>query len=264
MNMNTRRMSHEIEHGDLTLSLDIRPCDWGPSPIVRELTNGIIVVGYLAHDDSPSNPLKDCDGMGDIVAFNQRDFGFDGTDRPDVQELADELLEEDAVEIAGGEDLDDYEAAEKAVMPAWFDRYNTVDYVALNYNEHDNSEPYSIAAETAEGLLELIQGGYRSHPEYQWEPDKYLLKDYLEPIKDPQKRRAKALEFCQQALESYNKYCTGDVWGVVVVWFDKDGDEIDSDSCWGFLGLDYAEECLEEEMESTIKRLEAEKEEVTA
>lgn len=42
-------------------------------------------------------------------------------------------------------------------------------------------------------------------------------------------------------VEEYNAYLSGDVWGYTIT--DEDGNEIDS--CWGFYGLEYAQESAE-------------------
>ena len=50
------------------------------------------------------------------------------------------------------------------------------------------------------------------------------------------KHRAQAEKTLRQEVKTYDQYLTGDVYGYVVA--DENGDE--SDSCWGFFGLDYA------------------------
>ena len=39
-------------------------------------------------------------------------------------------------------------------------------------------------------------------------------------------------------MEEYGKYVDGDCWGYVIQ--DEEGEDVDS--CWGFIGLEYAEE----------------------
>jgi len=64
---------------------------------------------------------------------------------------------------------------------------------------------------------------------------------------EPNERKAKAREWAQSFLDTYNNIIGGQVFGCVTQVFDEDGDEADSDSCWGFIGSDYAEQALKEE-----------------
>ena len=48
-------------------------------------------------------------------------------------------------------------------------------------------------------------------------------------------------------VEQYDKYLTGDVWGIMVE--DNLGDEIES--CWGYLGYDFAVSCADEIVPAT-------------
>jgi hypothetical protein len=53
-----------------------------------------------------------------------------------------------------------------------------------------------------------------------------------------------ARELAKDAAEQYTDWCNGNCFGVVVVTYDKEGNEIEHDSCWGFVGDDYAYESL--------------------
>lgn len=65
--------------------------------------------------------------------------------------------------------------------------------------------------------------------------------------------------YCKQFLEAYNSAISGDVYGCVVETFDENGETIDEDSCWGFLGSEYAEEALKSEFfEPKCKKLQNE------
>ena len=50
--------------------------------------------------------------------------------------------------------------------------------------------------------------------------------------------RANALRVLQGEVKTFDQYLRGDVYGYVIE--DKDGDVVDS--CWGFYGIEYAEE----------------------
>lgn len=53
--------------------------------------------------------------------------------------------------------------------------------------------------------------------------------------------------YAKQFLETYNAIISGDVYGCVVETFDENGEQIEEDACWGFIGGDYAKETLKEE-----------------
>lgn len=52
------------------------------------------------------------------------------------------------------------------------------------------------------------------------------------------------LELAECAVEQYNAWSSGDCYGVVTQVHDKNGDMIEQDACWGFIGSDYAKEEL--------------------
>lgn len=55
-------------------------------------------------------------------------------------------------------------------------------------------------------------------------------------------------EIAGGAVETYNQYVNGDVYGVVTAEYDMSGELISEDSCWGFFGREWAEDELEEMM----------------
>jgi hypothetical protein len=61
---------------------------------------------------------------------------------------------------------------------------------------------------------------------------------------------AVAVDYAKNVCQEYASWCEGDVWGIVVETFRLEGDHwepIDSDSCWGFIGTDWAKQALKEE-----------------
>lgn len=51
-------------------------------------------------------------------------------------------------------------------------------------------------------------------------------------------RNAKRLEWCKNIAEEYGQWMNGECYGYVIE--DEDGEQLDS--CWGYIGLDYAKE----------------------
>ena len=66
-------------------------------------------------------------------------------------------------------------------------------------------------------------------------------------------QRSAAVKVCEDALESFNAWLSGDCYGVITQVFDREGDEIDEDSCWGYVGHGYARQELTDRVASEIR-----------
>jgi len=88
-----------------------------------------------------------------------------------------------------------------------------------------------------------------------WVPDA-VLKEMLAAIPDRADRHAKAVEYCEQALEMYNAYVNGDVYGWGIGIYDRDGKVLEENSCYGYYGCKDAVKEMEEEVERTVKSME--------
>lgn len=71
-------------------------------------------------------------------------------------------------------------------------------------------------------------------------------------------RRIAALELAEQAASLYTSWANGDCYGVVIGIYDLEGNLVEEDACWGYVGSEWAEEALEEEFASWVKYLEKE------
>ena len=61
------------------------------------------------------------------------------------------------------------------------------------------------------------------------------------------KVRAKVHTYLLAAVQEYDQFLTGDIYGYVIKAKDKDGEEGEElDSCWGFYGMEYAIEQAKE------------------
>ena len=58
--------------------------------------------------------------------------------------------------------------------------------------------------------------------------------------KEEFKTKGKAVKMAQGLIEEWNQYLSGDVYGVVIEKYDNEKNPVDSYSCWGFYGYDYA------------------------
>lgn len=68
---------------------------------------------------------------------------------------------------------------------------------------------------------------------------------YLQPLADAEHDAAR--EIAKSAAEEYTSWCNGDCYGVVVAIFDRYGEILDEDACWGYIGDDYAYQALQDE-----------------
>jgi hypothetical protein len=68
-------------------------------------------------------------------------------------------------------------------------------------------------------------------------------------------------ELAQEALDSYNAWCAGDCWGVVVDAFEIHGGvatELTTDDCFGFVGSEYAESELRSMFDIAVEEFDKE------
>lgn len=155
-----------------------------------------VVVGYLRHDDSPSDFFEDGDGLGKIIKFRS-------------QEHFDETMK-----------------SYKSKLHYYVDKY-----------EHGNVH-YSIA-DTA------------SYPDRRWDvSEKCALFVPCDDIQSQWKKKKKTdgVEEATKAfvtdsnnvLDQYSSWCNGEVYGYNIYVFDNKGQEVEEDTCWGFIGHKYA------------------------
>ena len=368
---------------DVELELPVNLNDWENPEIITRFTPNHIVVGYLAHDDSPSNPLDDCDGMGKIhhhprSRYGRRDsdyyevLGLDSNGDPVIDEdkmqmlwrdkvlaipperfvppegFEDELFEpcpiyssrgepkpywEHFRQLLANEEAGDYDFSAMAKY-AWrrldvseeliqtlIDQVE--DYISWDWDEVRRecwvgADPDAVLLDLYDhsGVTWSVSGGGMqcqwdtSRGESVWVPDQYAREevDTRAPIYDHavvhetnwlkgrgRKYRLKvdgktikesddwlplyhiakeiarlrtkagmpawnngrwtaARQLAANAAESYTDYCNGNAYGVIVAVYNMDGDLVEDDACWGFLGDNYAEECLMSEVEDMVER----------
>lgn len=90
-----------------------------------------------------------------------------------------------------------------------------------------------------------------------WVPDQCLRDELDGDEKSGLDRGERARMYCKQFLEEYNAIINGEVYGVVVEWFDEHGKSIEFDACWNHVGAKYALETLQEEFDAQVARLQA-------
>jgi len=121
---------------------------------------------------------------------------------------------------------------------------NNVDAVLLDCYDH-GGQSWSMYGTGTQCQFDTARGAGV------WVPDEGLL-EHLVELKG-KKRRAQAIEFCKQFLETYNAILGGEVYGCVVETFQQDASDEDmwrrvsEDACWGFIGSKDSMESLQSE-----------------
>ena len=237
-------------------------------PIVRELDGGLMVVGYLAHDDDCADPLTDSNSMGHVWTF-KRGYRVDHDEieaaikkdlavRLDVYDhggmvyaisgsIRAQNFPDQQWDVAHGgavwvpdqacEDHIEVTALQRCYADAF-----TVEYHATPKKQHD----IRWIVRRQDGP-DLQRGGYKTFMAAARGACRALALPAM-PEKLAVKRTELAHECCQQALDEYNRWLAGDCWGVCCEAFDLNSVRFLDDACWGFIGDEYAQSALNTEI----------------
>lgn len=98
-------------------------------------------------------------------------------------------------------------------------------------------------------------GGYKSFDSAIKAAMKVAFPDAIsfDPVALRETEKIIAMECAKNAVETYNSWLSGDCWGYCVEVFDKDGDKISDDACWGVINADEAMKILKDEFESHVR-----------
>ena len=240
----------------------------------EELPNGNIVLGYLLQDDSGAgSPLED-DGAGRLLTYEHDRSRFfkalrlDQYGQPDLSPY----LDEDELNAEVGD-------AHKAALAKWQATDNPMCHQCLwdtsrnagVWMPDDYCREDILFRAAQRSLPERIEVGYAPHGNVinsigYTLPDGTKqggFKSYQEalqagrealglPQPDADKLRAEtykvAEEMARSLCEQYNSWCNGDVYGVVTVVYSPTGELVEEDSCWGYVGHEYAIDSRDENM----------------
>lgn len=258
-------LGNEVE---LELPVDLN--DWENPDITVRFTPNHIIVGYLAHDDSPPNPLDYSYGMGVIhhhpqSRYGRRDsdyyaaLGCDSYGDPDAVLL--DLYDHSGVTWSvSGSSMQcqwDTSRGESVWVPDQGAR-EEIDTRAPIYDHAVVHETNWLKGRNRKYRLEV--DGKTIKESDDWIPLYHIAKEIARlrtkagmPAWNNGRRTA-ACQLAANAAESYTDYCNGNAYGVVVAVYNMDGDLIEDDACWGYLGSAYAEECLVTEVEDMVER----------
>lgn len=112
------------------------------------------------------------------------------------------------------------------------------------------------------GNVHYSVGGSKTYPDERWDVSHgcaiFIPCDYIQTEFRKMKRvdgidaaYEHFIADSNKVLDNYSDWCNGEVYGYSVLTFDKEGNELDCDECWGFIGSDYAKE----EKQSVMKHI---------
>lgn len=213
-------------------------------PYLREM-GPFVAVAYLVHDDNCEDPLTNCDAMGRIVMDKSNVMDALGRTSKSYPMMDDEVAL--ILRLRGIEDAND--EVNRAAQALWLDK----------------AELRAVGVTYSVPLRKLYHGGYDEldvengfKADAAWIPDEHLYK-HLEAFEDGDRRRAEAYLCFEQALEEYNKWAEGQCYGLIVEVFRKETQKKVKRLCddvWGFIGDDYAEEELKQQLKDAVQRME--------
>lgn len=275
-------MRHRHVYSDTVKDIDIEYMFEPYSDVLSEKVGDRLIVAYLVHDDDCENPMTSCDAEGRLYTKPERYGGGSITDdsswgsylgltedgEPDlelyeVKERARELM---GATIAKDPDFIDYCLEEFEEFSCIEDCFDTIDfdYDSIPSWMHNRLEGFIERAWDQlddEGVLRerlAVPVNYCSNNHGPgtasaytvsidkcnavWVPDKEALANF-----GPTATMADAYKYADGVLENYINWCNGDCYGCVVETFDEQGEQLEEDSCWGFIGSEYAEQSLKED-----------------
>ena len=256
----TRHVTHTLQlDNDTPLELVFEPID---STILTERKGDKIVVGYLVQDEGyGSDPMEDHDGNGKLIIGENRNgaehriqysLGLDSNGYVDIEREfqvgSDTVtllsLAQDSIEHQHSDDPErDAETLSELLYKDHFDQIARW-AVPVDYRDFGSSGTQIRISDW--------KGDTSNVPNAVWLADDDARANLEFDGKVP--TRAEVEEYCKGVLEEYEKWCNGEVYGVVVETFEENNgywtktDNRDNE-CWGHIGYGYAKEALAEAMQ---------------
>ncbi len=260
--------------------------------LVRPLPDGRTVVGYLSHQDDCENPLTSCDGMGEIIDRRNRRredevrvltaMGADGYARkPNPYAVLLDVYSHsgDCWRVLGsGKHFPDEQWDVSNGAGLWLPDPSTLDHIKASgvrgllpagtetTSKHDKETGKSIitctfpvlasVSDTAGATIPYTVTGLKTF-EATYKEACRILGIEINAESRKRGRRNEAVRCAQSAVDEYNKWLSGDCYGVCVDVLDAHG-EIDdelSSAVWSFIGSKYAEEELRGEVDAMVEHL---------
>ena len=193
-----------------------------------EQTDKGYIIKYLVRDDNCMSP-REWGNLGKMVCFHSSynlgdEHNFDNPTRF-LFELAYELSLEELEKFSLDDEQNQEKLLEIIVKKAVLLPLYLYDHSGITINTTGFSCPWDS------GQVGYI---YVSH--------KDIIKEYGKLDID------KATKLLESEVSEYDNMLTGDVYGIVSETYNKDKEQIDCDSCFGYFGYNYAIEALKTEI----------------
>lgn len=278
-----KHTSYSIDHDGKEFEVEFQPCDW-KEPIVKRLADGDWVVGYLCHDSDASNPLEDCDGCGNIIDGRRHNgqehkyrevLGIDEYGNRYEDHEIDPMIVlldvyshgNEAWRVHGsGRYFPDERWDVSNCAGVWVPDECCRDHIHMKVT----GELYGISI-TTETMEKKEHGKKKYWTEYHYTfqgRKSGRFKKPMDAIQAVFKREgllfdtetyykacaAEAVVCAGQAVETYNEWANGEVYGVIFQVYNRRRKPVgDVDACWGFVGSEYAEKELADGVDSIVK-----------
>lgn len=231
----------------------------------RKLDDGRMVIGYLMQDEDCRNPLEDCDGMGEVHSFCRRHHRT--KTRDDYSEHNPYHVPLSYFEhgsciwgVAGSmEGMPDFRWDGTSFAGFWEADQECINSIKIKAIEKlglkiETIQTACCAADPKRQKPWVLSLSFRGKELWRGSSWSKMATDGLRIAKKIGcVRKAlshEAFGMARGVCETYTSWCNGDCYGVVVVTCEADGSMIDSDECWGYIGHEYAEQTLKEQMEA--------------
>ena len=225
-----------LTEGDNEFELSFEPADYLDHYVV---VNGDVAhVGYLVLDeDSRFADPSDDDCAPEFIRFDNRDEREEWVHRNLV-----------TCQTCWGTN---YVHTDEEREAAEADGY---DPACLNFEPRFEWTPTTWWVERYEhGLVKYALMGESSYVDRRWDVASGVAVLKIEPTEwgTADWTQDRYEDAAREWLANYTSWCNGDVYGVVVEEYKREGDtwtQVDHDACWGYVGSDYAELVLKDEM----------------
>jgi hypothetical protein len=272
-----QRAVHLVEDGYRRFEIRF-PVSHGFDPIIRQAPGGHVVVGYLSDDRFADNPLADRDGAGHIhdrrprhaaaesVAAFRAAMGLDDDGHPRPGKGPDPLAVlldvydhgGEAWSLHGGGVQNQWDTTRGA--GAWVPDDCCREHIRYEAIRRQLPEGASVSYVSTPRKTNVItwrlpdgrsRGGYRNFATAARAAARAcgVAIDRQQLAHDS---RQVAVECAEQALEEYNAWLAGACYGVSVEVFDGQGVRVKEDDCWGYIGAEWAQQTLDEQVEAML------------
>lgn len=113
------------------------------------------------------------------------------------------------------------------------------------------SSLFYLVDKYAHGNVHYSVSGTQNYPDSRWDvahgcavfvPCDYIQDEYKKAKRKMTVAEAKEkfVKDSNSVLDSYSEYCNGEVYGYSIATYDKKGNLLNEDECWGFIGNKYA------------------------